>query len=102
MDERLKSMLYLAVGLASTSTKAKQLLEKMNVEGKLTEEEGRRIIDELFQSGKTSADELKERVKEYTTEMLNELKTPSQKAFDDLEKRVTQLEAQLNSNKNEI
>lgn len=34
MDERLKNLLYMGVGLASISTKTKQLLEKMNVEGR--------------------------------------------------------------------
>jgi polyhydroxyalkanoate synthesis regulator phasin len=102
MDERLKNLLYMGVGLASTSAKAKQLLEKMNVEGRLTEEEGKRIIDELFQSGKNSADEMKEQVSQYLAEMLSELQTPSQKAFNDLEKRVAQLEAILNSKKNEV
>jgi polyhydroxyalkanoate synthesis regulator phasin len=102
MDERLKNLLYIGVGLASTSAKAKQLIEKMNVEGRLTEEEGKRIVDELFQSGKNSADEVKEQVRQYFAETLSELQTPSQKAFNDLKKRVAQLEARLNSKKNEV
>jgi len=72
------------------------------VEGRLTEEEGKRIVDELFQSGKNSADEVKEQVRQYFAETLSELQTPSQKAFNDLEKRVAQLEARLNSKKNEV
>ncbi|MFN9518188.1 MAG: hypothetical protein ACK574_00460 [Bacteroidota bacterium] len=31
MDERMKSLLYMAVGLASASDKARRLLDKMSV-----------------------------------------------------------------------
>lgn len=85
----------MAVGLASASQKAKQLLDKMNVEGRITEEEGKRIIDELFSSGKDSAAHFKEDIKQYINDILDELQTPTRKAFNELEERVAQLEAQL-------
>ncbi len=92
----------MAVGLASTSQKAKQLLDKMNVEGRITEEEGKRIIDELFNSGKDSAAHIKEDIKLYITDILGELQTPTQKAFNELQERVAQLEAQLKNRQHEV
>ncbi len=51
MDQRITKLLYMAVGLASTSEKVRAMLRKMDVEGQLTEEEGKRIVDELLNSG---------------------------------------------------
>lgn len=92
----------MAVGLASTSQKAKQLLDKMNIEGRITEEEGKRILDELFNTGKSSADSVKDTVKAYITDILNELQTPTQKAFNELQEKVNQLEAQLKKQQHEV
>jgi polyhydroxyalkanoate synthesis regulator phasin len=46
MDEQLKKLLFMGLGLASTSRRAKFLLDKIEIEGKLSEEEGRRITDD--------------------------------------------------------
>lgn len=93
MEDRLRKMLYMAVGLASTSQKIKYLFEKADIEGKLTEEEGKRLLDELWSKGKLEADLLTKEFKDKVAEILFELKTPSQKEFDDLKLRVEKLEA---------
>ncbi|OYU97485.1 MAG: hypothetical protein CFE21_04110 [Bacteroidetes bacterium B1(2017)] len=95
MDERLKSLLYMGVGLASTSHKAKLLLNKLDLEGQLSEEEGKRIVSEIVQSVKSEGSHLQDDVYRYLHEVLNELESPSKKEFIDLQKRVVKLEAIL-------
>jgi len=96
MEDKLKSFLYMAIGLASTSEKARNMLDKMSIEGKLSEEEGRRIIDEIFNTGKGAGNELKDELLAKFNDMLLELQIPSRKDIEDLKSRITQLEVQLN------
>lgn len=86
----------MAVGLASTSEKVRALLEKMEIEGKLTEEEGERIINELFNSGKGELEHLSDELKSSLNELMQEIQTPSMKEMNELKKRIAELEAKLN------
>lgn len=95
MDDRLKSLLYMGVGLASTSRKAQLLLEKMEMEGQLSEEEGKRIVGEIIQGVKSEGAHLKDDAYRYFHEVLNEIDTPSKKEFFQLQQRVEKLEAIL-------
>ena len=96
MDERLKKFLYMAVGMASTSQKVRALLEKMEIEGQLTEEEGERIINELFASGKGELAHLSDEIKEGLKNLMQEIQTPSVKEVNDLKQRISDLEEKLN------
>lgn len=96
MDERLKKFLYMAVGLASTSEKVRTLLAKMEIEGRLTKEEGERIINELFNSGKGELAHLSDELKNSLNELMQEIQTPSIKEMNELKKRISELEAKLN------
>ncbi len=95
MDARLKQLLYLAVGVASTSSKAKLLLNKMEIEGKLTEEEGKRIIDEVINSAKSTGSNVKDELSNYLQDLLSELQTPTKKEFCELQEKVAKLEQEL-------
>lgn len=95
MDERLKNLLFMGIGLASTSQKAKILLDKLELEGKLSEEEGRRIVAELIDGVKQEGSHLQENVYEYMAEVLNELNSPSKREFMELQNRVKELEDKL-------
>ncbi|MCF8253610.1 MAG: hypothetical protein K9H61_13635 [Bacteroidia bacterium] len=95
MEDRLKSLLFMGVGLASTSRKAKLLLDKLEMEGQLSEEEGRRIVSEIMDGVKSEGAHLQEDVYRYLHEILNEVDTPSKKEFNELKLRVEKLEAIL-------
>jgi polyhydroxyalkanoate synthesis regulator phasin len=85
----------MGVGLASTSRKAQLLLEKMEMEGQLSEEEGKRIVGEIIQGVKSEGAHLKDDAYRYFHEVLNEIDTPSKKEFFQLQQRVEKLEAIL-------
>ena len=102
MDEGLKRLLYMGIGLASTSQKAKVLLEKMELEGKLSEEEGKRLVKEFVTDVKGEGAHLQDNAMRYLHEVLNELDTPSKKEFNDLKERVEKLELMLQEKRYDI
>ena len=95
MDSRLTKLLYMAVGLASTSEKVRALLSKMDVEGQLTEEEGKRIVDELLNTGKEQALELKNDARDNLISLMREMQTPTMNDIEALKQRIAELEAKL-------
>ncbi|HLP33767.1 MAG TPA: hypothetical protein VK202_09860 [Bacteroidia bacterium] len=95
MDQRITKLLYMAVGLASTSEKVRAMLRKMDVEGQLTEEEGKRIVDELLNSGKEQANELKNEVRDNLLSLMREMQTPTMNDVEKLNQRIAELEARL-------
>lgn len=86
----------MALGLASSSDKARRLLEKWNVEGQLSEEEGKRIINELFNSSADAGSELKQDLKKRLDNILLDLQLPSKKDITDLHARLDAIEKRLN------
>lgn len=95
MDSRLTKLLYMAVGLASTSEKVRALLSKMDVEGQLTEEEGKRIVEELLNTGKEQALELKNDARDSLISLMREMQTPTMNDIEALKQRIAELEAKL-------
>jgi len=95
MDEQLKRLLFMGLGLASTSRRAKFLLDKIEIEGKLSEEEGRRITDEILSALKSESGNVGNDIKDYLNDALSEFETPSRKEFKLLQDRVQKLEAIL-------
>lgn len=95
MDEQLKRLLFMGLGLASTSRRAKFLLDKIEIEGKLGEEEGRRITDEILAALKSEGGNVGNDIKDYLNDTLSEFETPSRKEFKQLQERVAKLEAIL-------
>jgi polyhydroxyalkanoate synthesis regulator phasin len=95
MDERIKSLIYTAVGLASTSEKARKLLESFHIEGKLSEEEGRRIIDEIMTNTTQTGMDIKEQLEQKIQEILLELQMPSRKEWMAMQERFSKIEQEL-------
>ena len=85
----------MTVGLASASQKARQLLDKMEIEGHLSEEEGKRIIDELIKSGKSEATDFQGEILQYIQKIYEEIETPSVRQLNELRQRIEVLEQQL-------
>lgn len=85
----------MGVGLASTSRKAKALLDKMEVEGRLSEEEGKRLVGEITNELRSTGNDFRNEVADYLDGIFNELDTPTRREYNDLKARVAHLEAIL-------
>lgn len=92
----------MGIGLASTSAKAKTLLDKLEIEGQLSEEEGKRIVSEFVQGVKAEGSHLEDDFYRYLHDVLNELDSPSKKEFQELKLRVEKLEALLNEKSHDL
>lgn len=93
MDEQLKRFLYMGIGLASLSKRARFLLDKLEIEGQLGEEEGKRIVEDILKEVKGEGAHLKDDFYRYLHDTLNEFETPSRKDLNELKQRVEKLEA---------
>jgi len=89
----LKKSVYAAVGLAMmTKDKVGEAAQKLSKDAKMSEEEGRKFIDELV----SKSDETRKNIEQYVGERvdaaLKKMKIPTRREFDELEKRLGKLE----------
>jgi len=86
------------IGLASlTKDKIEELAENIIEESKLSEEEGRKLVDDLLKQSEEARKNLEEEVKKTVGDALEKLDIPSRKDFEDLEARIEKLENQMHT-----
>jgi polyhydroxyalkanoate synthesis regulator phasin len=67
----LEELLAIAIGAASVTTeRAQQLLETLRVRGRLGEDEGKQLVEELLETAKKRRAELEQLAKELVREQL--------------------------------
>ena len=95
MDDLFKKFLYTSVGLVSfTADKLRESIEKLVQEDKISEEEGKKIVDEFIKNTQTKKDEFESQLKMLTEKTLATFKfSSSNNDFADLQARVEALEA---------
>lgn len=103
MDETLKKLFYSGVGLLSlTTTKVKETVEGLIRDRKITEEEGKRILDELINKSKGQRQEFEEQFRSFSSkfEKSTDAEKPTEKSAEEeieaLRKRIAILEERLN------
>jgi len=102
MKDFLKSVALTGIGLASiTKDKVVELGKKLAEEAKLTEEEGKKFIEELQEKAIDEKNKLEETIKTEIKKALEKLDVPTKADFDDLKARIEELEKMINSNKEE-
>ena len=93
MEDLFKKVLYTGVGLVSvTAEKLQEAVDKLVSENKISREEGRKVVDELFQNTENKREEFESQLKDIVEEVVSRVKLVSQKDFDSLLKRVEELE----------
>ena len=93
MEDSFKKLLYAGVGLAATATeKFEKTVDELVKKGKVTDSEGKRIVEEFLDKTNTKKEEFDEKFKGFV-EKLGYTKNSD---VADLRKRIEELEAQLN------
>lgn len=93
MESFMRKIINTAFGTASMARKrATEVINELIEQGKITEEEGRKIIDELNKEGEEQRGEFEKEMKTTLEKMLAKMNIPSKKEFEALEKRVEILE----------
>lgn len=96
MEDLFKKFLYTGVGLVSHNAEmlqknVKELIEK----GKLSEEEGRKVVDDLIDDTNNKREEFEDRLKGLVDSILGKLDLPSREEVSSLKSRIAELEEEL-------
>ena len=96
MKKLLKKILYTGVGFASlTAERMKNTIEGLVSDGKISEEEGKHIIEDLNKNTESKKDELESNFSVMAEKLLKSFKFGTSKDFENLEDRIGVLEALL-------
>lgn len=93
MEQSLKNFLYAGVELAaSMSEKFEASVNDLVKKGKISADEGKKIVDEFLSKSVTKANEFETKVKEFTGKFK---KKTEEEELEELKKQVADLEAKL-------
>ena len=98
MENLIKKVLYTGVGVvAATTERLQHVIDDLVERGKLSEEEGKKVVDDVVKNTEIHKDQYETRFKrivDATYEKLN-IPVPQTDAIAKLEKRVKSLEVKL-------
>ncbi|MGB0863798.1 MAG: phasin family protein [Saprospiraceae bacterium] len=96
MEQLFKKVLYTGVGIVSTTTEKLQKEVNQWVEkGQLTEDEGKKVVEDLVQDTESKKDEYEGKVKDYVEKFLARFDFPTRQEITSLHEKVAELEAKL-------
>lgn len=96
--ELLKNFVYAGVGLASLTTdKVKETVEDLVEKGKISDTEGKKIIEDFFKSTESKKDEFESKLKSLGDNISSkfEFLKGDDNEVDALKKKIEELEAKL-------
>ncbi|CAG5077638.1 phasin family protein [Parvicella tangerina] len=97
--ETLKNIVYAGVGLASTtSDKVKETINDLVEKGKISDTEGKKIIDDIFKTTESTIEEFETKVKSMTDKInatFDFKGKKEDKVVVSLEKKIAELEREL-------
>ena len=96
MEELIKKFVYTGVGLASlTAEKLQKSIDKLIDEDKISENEGRKIVDEFFQKTESKKKSFETQISKIIKEVISKFDFSKAKEILDLNKRVKALENKI-------
>lgn len=92
----IKNMLYMAVGYASMNKeKIEEFTQSLTEKGKLTEEEGKKMINELIERSKEIKNEIETKISDLSHDIYHKLHLATREEIDLLKKKIEELEARI-------
>jgi len=96
MFDLLKKAALMGIGITSmTKDKIEELAKEIVGEGKLSEEEGRKLVEGLLKQADEARKDLEDRVEKLVKSALEKLDIPSRGEVEKLEERIKKLETQV-------
>jgi len=93
MIDLLKKNLYVGLGLVSmTKDKIAEVGRKIAEESKLSEEEGKKFMDELMKQADESKSSLQAQVSKIVEKTVTSMKLPCSTGFEKMEKEIKKLQ----------
>lgn len=96
MEDLFKKFVYTSVGLVSLSVEKFQgSIEKLVNEDKISQEEGKKIVDDLFKNTESKREEFEAKLKTLTEEILAKMNLATASQVAELQERLAAVEAKL-------
>jgi polyhydroxyalkanoate synthesis regulator phasin len=98
MEDILKKFIYTGVGLLSlTTTKFKEMLDELIRDRKISEDEGKRLLDDFLAKAKDSQEDFEQQINTVAAQFGKDYKKNTHDEMERLKERVAVLESKLNS-----
>lgn len=96
MLDILKKGVFTGLGMISlTKDKVESLAKKLAEESKLSEEEGRKLVNEILSQSEEEKKKIEAKVEEIVASTLKKLDIPSREKMENLTKRIEELERKV-------
>lgn len=96
MEDTLKKLLYAGVGLAAQATeKFENAIDDLVSKGKISDNEGKKIVDDFFKKSDKKKDEFEGKFKKATEEIVSRFNYVRKKDFDSVVKKIEKLEKEM-------
>lgn len=100
MEDLFKKFLYTGVGIVSnTAERVQKAINELVEKGKLSEEEGKKMLDEFISDADAKKQEYEGKVKDLVDKALNKLDLSSREEVEKLNARIAELEEKLAKSK---
>ena len=100
MEDLFKKFIFTGVGWVSNATdKLKKNIEDFIKEGKLTAEDGKKIVDEFLKNTEAKKEEVENQFKKLYDELIKSISFAKSEDLKNLEKRVEKLEVSAKKDK---
>ncbi|MFN8394823.1 MAG: hypothetical protein U0176_09150 [Bacteroidia bacterium] len=96
MEDLFKKFVYTGVGMVSTTfEKFQKSVEKLVDEDKLSQEEGKKLVDDLFKNTESRREEFEAKLKKVAEEILTRMNLATQSQLQELQDRLAVIETKL-------
>ena len=96
MDKLIKKALHTAVGIvAGTTERLQHAIDDLVAKGKITAEEGRKVVDDVVKTTDNKKEEYEGKFKNLIDSVIAKLNFSQGESYEKLEKRVKSLEVKL-------
>ena len=93
MLDIVRKSILLGIGLAAmTRDKIEEVAKKISEEDNLSEEEGRKVAEDLLKQSDETRKNLKDQVEKFVDNAMEKLNSPSRKELQKLQERIDKLE----------
>lgn len=96
MKETLKNMFFIGAGAAFlTKEKLEELKTELVEKGKVTQEEGKQLIEEMFKKSEEAKNQLEQKIQDSVTDQLKKRNVATGEDIAELKSQLEELKAML-------
>ncbi len=96
MEKLLRKVLYTGIGIVtSTTEKLQKAVDELVSKGKISEDEGKKVVEDVVKNTETKKEEYESRFRKLIDAALAKLNMPQGDTYEKLEKRIKSLEVKL-------